>query len=243
MYTKNILSMYSKTVLLADDTPLFIRLAKDLFRRHQVDILVAQDGHEAVELVKEHKPNLVLMDLYMPGCNGDEACKQIKSSTVLRSIPVIMITSSDNPRDIERCLAAKCDQVFQKPLTMEHVRDINEKYLNLPGWSGKRVELGAVTKFHVVPEKPFTGSLLDISVGGVFLETAEFFPLNTELNLEFQLNQEKASIVCKGRVSWVNCEGNFKTYETQGVGLEFVDIKKLDILAIQAFVRTKTSLD
>ena len=235
--------MYSKTVLLADDTPLFIRLAKDLFRRHQVDILVAQDGHEAVELVKEHKPNLVLMDLYMPGCNGDEACKQIKSSAVLRSIPVIMITSSDNPRDIERCLAAKCDQVFQKPLTMEHVRDINEKYLNLPGWSGKRVELGAVTKFHVVPEKPFTGSLLDISVGGVFLETAEFFPLNTELNLEFQLNQEKASIVCKGRVSWVNCEGNFKTYETQGVGLEFVDIKKLDILAIQAFVRTKTSLD
>jgi len=71
--------MFSKTLLIVDDTPLFLRLAKDLFRREQVDILTAQSGPEAVEIVRTTKIDLILMDLYMAEGDGDEACKQIKS--------------------------------------------------------------------------------------------------------------------------------------------------------------------
>ncbi|MGD9020024.1 MAG: hypothetical protein PVF84_07220, partial [Desulfuromonadales bacterium] len=60
MYTKKILSMFSKTLLIVDDTPLFVRLAKDLFRREQIDILTAHSGPEAVEIAKHNKTDLIL---------------------------------------------------------------------------------------------------------------------------------------------------------------------------------------
>ena len=59
MLTKKILFMFSKTILIADDTPLFVKLAKDLFRREQVDILVAENGPEAVEMVKNKRPAII----------------------------------------------------------------------------------------------------------------------------------------------------------------------------------------
>ena len=69
--------MFSKTLLIVDDTPLFIRLAKDLFRREQVDILTAHSGPEAVEIAKHNKTDLILMDLYMTEGDGDDAAVRI----------------------------------------------------------------------------------------------------------------------------------------------------------------------
>ncbi len=241
MYTKNILSMYSKTILIADDTPLFVRLAKDLFRREQVDILIAQNGPEAVEIAKTTKTDLILMDLYMSGGDGDEACRQIKSGISMQSTPVIMMTSSNYPKDIERCLSAGCEEVIHKPLTRENVLQLCKKYLNFPGWSGKRSTIKMPARFGKTESEISLGTLLDISVGGVFLETEEFSSAGSELQLEFRLSHEKAPIRCKGRVAWVNRKDNFKKYATSGMGIEFVDIKKLDILSIQAWVRHEPS--
>ena len=74
------------------------------------------------------------MDLHMPGCDGDEACLQIKGSPLSRATPVVMVTSSDSPKDIERCRLAKCDEVLQKPITRENVLELSKKYLALPAW-------------------------------------------------------------------------------------------------------------
>ncbi len=239
MYTKNILSMFSKTILIADDTPLFVKLAQDLFRREQMDILLAQSGPEAVAITKRADMDLILMDLYMPGGDGDEACKEIKGGKHLQSTPVIMMTSSNNPRDIDRCISAGCDEVIHKPLTRENVLQICKKYLKLPGWSGKRSPIETQVKFGETEQDMLTGTLLDIAVGGVFLKTDELFKAGTELQLEFQLNPERIPIRCKGRVAWVNRKENFKKYTSSGIGIEFIDIAKLDIISIQAWVRSE----
>jgi len=239
MYTKKILSMFSKTLLIVDDTPLFIRLAQDLFRREQVNILVAQSGPEAVGITKSTKIDLILMDLYMKEGDGDDACRHIKSASDMRPPPIVMMTSSNYPKDIERCKSAGCDEVIHKPLTRENVLQICKKYLNLPGWSGKRSTIKTPVKFGKNAEQWSLGSLLDISVGGVFLETEECFETGSELHLEFQLSQEKAVIRCKGRVAWINRKDNFKNHASSGLGIEFLDIQKLDILSIQAWVRNE----
>ena len=241
MYTKKILSMFSKTLLIVDDTPLFVRLAKDLFRREQIDILVAHSGPEAVETAKQNKTDLILMDLYMTEGDGDEACRQIKSDPELRSTPIVMMTSSNYPKDMERCKSAGCDEVIHKPLTREHVLRICKKYLNLPGWSGKRSPINAPVRFGENAEQMSSGTLLDISVGGVFLATEEYFEMGSELVLDFQLSQEKARISCRGRVAWINRKDNFKNHTSSGMGIEFVEIQKLDILSIQAWVRNDSS--
>ena len=233
--------MFSKTILIVDDTPLFLRLAKDLFRREQVDILVANSGPKAVETAKKNKTDLILMDLYMTEGDGDEACRQIKNDPDLRSTPIVMMTSSNYPKDMERCHAARCDEVIHKPLTRENVLRICKKYLNLPGWSGKRTPINTPANFGKNAEQMSSGTLLDISVGGVFLETDEYFEMGSELFLEFQLSQEKARITCKGRVAWINRKDNFKNHTSSGMGIEFIEIQKLDILSIQAWVRNESS--
>jgi CheY-like chemotaxis protein len=241
MYTKKILSMFSKTLLIVDDTPLFVRLAKDLFRREQIDILTAHSGPEAVEIAKRNKTDLILMDLYMTEGDGDDACRQIKNDPDLRSTPIVMMTSSNDPKDLQRCKAAGCDEVIHKPLTRENVLRISKKYLNLPGWSGKRSPINTPAKFGKNVQQMSSGTLLDISVGGVFLATEEYFEMGSELFLEFQLSQEKARISCRGQVAWVNRKDNFKNHTSSGMGIEFVDIQKLDILSIQAWVRNESS--
>jgi CheY-like chemotaxis protein/Tfp pilus assembly protein PilZ len=241
MYTKQILSMFSKTLLIVDDTPLFLRLAKDLFRREQIEILIAESGPEAVEIAKQNNIDLILMDLFMTEGDGDEACQQIKNDPDVRPTPIVMMTSSNYPKDIERCKAAGCDEVIHKPLTREHVLQICKKYLNLPGWSGKRSPINTPVRFGKSTEEMSSGTLFDISVGGVFLATEEYFEMGSELLLEFQLSKEKALISCKGRVAWINRKDNFKNHTSSGMGIEFVNIQKLDILSIQAWVRNVSS--
>jgi CheY-like chemotaxis protein len=235
--------MYSKTILLVDDTPLFIKLAKDFFRREQVIILTASNGPEAVTVVTNEKPDLVFMDLYMLGGDGDEACRQIKSNLRLKSIPIVMVTSSNNPKDTARCLSAGCNEIIHKPLNREKFLEASRKYLKFPTWSGKRSKIKTPARYGIDLDNMRAGFLSDISVGGVFLETDKLFPLDTELHLDFQLDHDAAFKKCKGRVAWVNQEGSLKKdYASTGMGIEFIDIQKLDILAIQAWVRNESSL-
>ncbi|MGK2908143.1 MAG: response regulator [Desulfuromonadales bacterium] len=237
MYTKNILFMYSKNILIADDLPATLNRAEDMLSREQVNLINARCGPEAVKLIREEKPDLVFMALDMVGGNGDDACREIKSDSSLRSTPIIMLISSDDPGDLERCRKAGCDDVIHKPFTREILRNTSRKFIKFPGWSGKRTEIEALVKYGVSPEKHFEGTLSDISVGGIFLEAADAMPIGSELHLEFRLGQDMSPIQCKGRVNRINRNTDLNEhYALPSMGIEFIDIKKLDILSIQSFV-------
>lgn len=243
MSTKNVLSMYSKTVLVVDDVPMFIRMASDFFRREQAIVKTAQGGTEAVEMVRQSKPDLVLMDLYMPGGDGDEACREIKSDISLRSTPVVIMTSSDSPNVVERCRKAGCDDIVHKPITRENLLNTCRKFIKLPGWSGERVKIGIPAKYGETAEKTLSGIISDISVGGIFLEVDKPLSINSVLHLEFQLSPEATPIQCQGRVAWVNRKlARTNDLEVQGMGIEFINIKKLDLLPIMSWLaKAKTS--
>lgn len=238
MFTKETLFMYSKTILFVDDVRLFLNLAVDFFRREQVNILTAGNGVEALEIVRREKPDLVFLDLYMPGGDGDVACRQIKDDYRLKTIPVVMVTSSDTPRDMERCRQAGCDAVIHKPLTREAFLETSRKFINFPSWSGKRAKIRVPARFGPAADQLVPAVLTDISVGGVFLETDSLAPRDTVLHLEFPLRHQASPIRCKGRVAWLNKAPNLrKDYVAAGMGIEFVDIRKIDLLAIQSCVK------
>lgn len=238
MFTKETLFMYSKKILIVDDTPLFIKLVQDFFRREQVVILTADNGLAAIKVIKEERPDLVFMDLYMPGMDGDKACLQIKNDYKFRSIPIVMLTSSNRPEDVDRCRKAGCDALIHKPLMREDFIDVSKKYISFPKWSGVRGKINVQANFKAESDQPRTATLYDISVGGVFLETEELYPVGTILSLEFRLTPRASMIHCQGRVAWLNRKFNLKKENTSiGMGIEFIDIQKIDLLGIQSWVR------
>jgi len=237
MFTKKVLSMYSKTILIVDDWQLFQEMIEDIFRREQVTILKAKSGPDALEVIRKERPDLVFMDLFMTGGNGDDACREIKSDPDLQATPIIMVTSSDNPDDAARCRQTGCDALIRKPFTREELRDVSRKFIEFPEWSGKRARIKTRVKYGMTPEELGEGILTDISVGGIYLETENVLPIGSKFQLEFRPAQHSGFIRCTGRVAWngrklrQQQEGAFP-----GMGIEFVDIKKLDLLTIQALV-------
>jgi CheY-like chemotaxis protein len=237
MFTKNMLYMYSKTILIVDDAPFFLKMAADFFRREQVNIITARSGPEAKEVFNRERPDLVFMDLYMPGGDGDEACKEIKNDYSLKSAPIVMMTSSDHSQDLERCRKAGCDDFIHKPFTRDLLLSTTRKFIKLPGWSGKRVKTKAPVKYGDNAEKLLTGAVTDISVGGFFLETDELMPIGSELHIKLKLCQDFSPVQCRGKVVWLNRKINLKKDDASpGMGVEFIEIKKLDLLAIQGWM-------
>jgi len=242
MKTKETLYMYSKKILVVDDTPLFIKLAKDFFRREQVEILTAEDGDQAVAIVKQEKPDLVFMDLYMPKLNGDEACRQIKSDFEVGATPIVIVTSSSQQHDLERCLAAGCNDIVHKPLTREDCLNTSRKFITFPKWSGQRGKINVLAMFAQESAEAMQGTLRDISVGGVFLETPIELPVDTTVSLAFRLRADSTLINCRGRVAWLNRKFNLrKDYGVPGLGIEFIDIKKMDLFNIQTWIKKQAT--
>lgn len=81
-----------KKILLADDVELFLELEKTFFRRESFELLIARTGQQAWDLTQAETPDLVFMDLFMPGMDGDAACRLIKQQPQTASIPVVMVT-------------------------------------------------------------------------------------------------------------------------------------------------------
>jgi CheY-like chemotaxis protein/Tfp pilus assembly protein PilZ len=227
------LSMYSKTILLVDDVPFFSEIAKDFFRRDQVKLLTATSGAEAMQSIRSTKPDIIFLDLYMPGGDGDLVCKEIKSDPTLKSIPIIILTGSDNPRDIDRCQQAGCNAFIKKPLTREYVLEAYRKYVRVPIWSGKRVRATFPSTFGIHSSKEYPANTWDISVGGLFIETEQLQTINSTIIIQLAISKDFAPINCKGRIAWVNEKVNpLNPNKPTGMGIEFIDIKTLDLMAI-----------
>ncbi len=108
--------MSSKRVLYVEDNFQNKRLVKKILSAKGYEVLEAEDGYSAVDMVRGEQPNLVLMDINIPGIDGMEATAIIKSSPDTAHIPVIALTANAMVGDRERILAAGCDEYLQKPI-------------------------------------------------------------------------------------------------------------------------------
>ncbi len=86
-------------ILVVDDTPLNIGVLFDLLDNHQYEVFIAQNGESALQISQIEKPNLILMDVMMPGLDGFETCKRLKNQESTRDIPLIFITALTDIRD------------------------------------------------------------------------------------------------------------------------------------------------
>jgi CheY-like chemotaxis protein len=105
-----------KSVLIVDDTPANLKLARVLLTAEGYDVHVAADADEALRVLGERRPDLILMDIQLPGMDGLELTRRIKADARTRRVVIVAMTSYAMKGDEEKALAAGCDGYVTKPI-------------------------------------------------------------------------------------------------------------------------------
>ena len=108
-----------RTVLIVEDNDKNMKLARDVLQNKGYKTLEAVTGEEGVKLAKEKIPDLVLMDIQLPGINGIDALKQLRADPKTARIPVIALTASVTPTDRSQITAAGFDAFVGKPINLK----------------------------------------------------------------------------------------------------------------------------
>lgn len=108
-------------ILLVEDTPVNMYVLQRVFNKEGFEVLEATDGREAVRKAEKEKPDIVLMDMRLPGMSGYEAVTLLHKK--IPSLPIIAVTADALPGDREWCLNLGCADYFPKPIKYREVID------------------------------------------------------------------------------------------------------------------------
>jgi len=108
-----------KKVLVVDDEDDARNLAKMILEKNGFRVLIASDGDEALRKADAESPDLILLDIVMPGKDGVEVCRGLKSQVKTRNIPVVMFTVLGRDVDKSRAADAGCDGYLTRPFNVE----------------------------------------------------------------------------------------------------------------------------
>jgi uncharacterized protein (TIGR02266 family) len=231
-------AMSKKKVLLVDDVQLFLEQEKTYFNRDEFELMVARSGVEALRMIRNERPALVFMDLYMPEMDGDRCCNAVKNDEHLRDIPVIMVTQGVDEDDFERCWQAGCDDIIVKPINRHYFMAITRKYLPVTERKAPRYIARLRVRYGRDPQTLLADYSVNLSTGGLFIETVDLLPVETPLTIEFILPTNVAVIRCNGKVAWVNHPEMPKNPSLpSGMGLQFLSISMNDMNAIRDFIK------
>lgn len=121
----------TKTILIVEDNELNMKLFKDLLQAHGFDTLHSVDGQDTMQLAREHRPDLILMDIRLPKVSGTEHIKMLKADDTLKDIPVLAVTAFAMKGDEKKILEAGCDGYLAKPISVLHFLSEVERFLTM----------------------------------------------------------------------------------------------------------------
>ncbi len=114
----------TKTVVAAEDDPVVLKLIEHALRALDgVDAVMAHSGREALEMIENLEPDLVIIDLMMPDMHGWEVVQQMKANEVLKEIPVVILTALSSEQDrVFALTVAQVDEFLEKPVSIDVLR-------------------------------------------------------------------------------------------------------------------------
>ncbi len=116
-------------ILIVEDDPDMLDMIQMTLDHWEYDSIVAKNGKEAVDMAASQLPDLVLLDIMMPGMDGFEAARLIRQNPKTHSIPILAVTAKVLYRDREECLKNGCNEYLAKPFTAEELAFKIEKLL------------------------------------------------------------------------------------------------------------------
>jgi two-component system KDP operon response regulator KdpE len=110
--------MKRQSILIVDDDPKVVKFVQEYLEARDFLVITAADGREALYTLRTESPDLVILDLMLPGIDGLEVCNQIR---IQSQVPIIMLSASGNTRDKVRCLSAGADDYVTKPFAIDEL--------------------------------------------------------------------------------------------------------------------------
>lgn len=120
----------ANAILVADDDPDILSIVSMSLETQGYTVHKATNGREAVDLARQHHPNLILMDMMMPVVSGYEAVGQLKADATTRDIVIVGLSAKAMATDMERATDVGIDGYITKPFRIAQVLSVVESYLN-----------------------------------------------------------------------------------------------------------------
>jgi DNA-binding response OmpR family regulator len=111
-----------QTVMLVDDDPQLRHVVSMFFELEGYNVLQAEDGGQAIKMLAEYVPDVILLDLMMPDVTGAEVCQHVRASKRLKEVPVVVFTAAEMKE--EELVAAGADRFIAKPYSLEGLRRV-----------------------------------------------------------------------------------------------------------------------
>ncbi len=118
-----------KRILVVEDNELNLKLLQDLLEFQGYTILVSSLGATAIEIARQQRPDLILLDIQLPDISGTEVAYQLKANEGTRSIPIVAVTAFAMAGDRERILESGCDDYIPKPVSVRDFLALIERYV------------------------------------------------------------------------------------------------------------------
>jgi two-component system, cell cycle response regulator DivK len=116
-------------ILVVEDNPLNLKLVRDVLQIAGFDVVEARSGEEGLSAAQETPPDLVLMDLQLPGIDGAETMRRLRQGLLGENVPVLAVTAFAMPEDRERLALAGFDGHIEKPISVRALPELINGYL------------------------------------------------------------------------------------------------------------------
>jgi CheY-like chemotaxis protein len=118
-----------KTILYAEDNPSNVAVVQKIARNLGCDLLVAPDGQTALDIARNQRPHLILMDIGLPDLDGLEVTRMLRLEQATHNTPVVAVTAHAMNGDREKCLNAGCNEYLSKPYLVKDLSAVIQKFL------------------------------------------------------------------------------------------------------------------
>lgn len=110
-------------ILIVDDIPLNVLLIDKMLAKFKFHIIKASSGADALRIIEEEKPNILLLDLMMPGIDGYQVTEQVRRTITKEEMPIVILSALNSNDDINRAISLGADEFITKPVIMERLHN------------------------------------------------------------------------------------------------------------------------
>jgi CheY-like chemotaxis protein len=232
-----------RTILLVDSSASIIFYLAMLLRRLEYKVVTARSCEDALRMMEDKVPSIVLTEISLPQMSGIQFLKHIKESARLKAVPVVVLTSETDPGTKARCTSMGCAAYLHKPVET----DILYRTLQSVSESVPRMNIRLNTSLKVViGDDSVAGGakraevVTAISEGGLYVRTLYPQPSNTLTPLRIIVGDREIKATAVVLYSYALGEGPF---EEPGMGMKFVEISDSDRATIRKFIKEQLTAD
>lgn len=110
-------------ILIVDDIPLNVLLIDKMLAKFKFQILKANSGADALKIIEEQKPHILLLDLMMPGIDGYQVTEQVRRTISKEEMPIVILSALNSNDDVNRAITLGADEFITKPVMMERLHN------------------------------------------------------------------------------------------------------------------------